>query len=179
MATVFYPQSANIAVNTYNKLASLMRGAAATSVAGTTTSAGTWISLGYWCTRPLVGFTLAGSVSINLRGDESAPQANATLGCRLYKLSGGSLSASLGQATGSVELGATESAVTGSVTPTSTAFANGDQLVLEIGIVNVGTMGAGRTVNFYYSGPTAAASGDSYVTLTETVTLQRRSRNST
>lgn len=175
MATTFYLRSANIGRATYNRFASLMRGGGVTSLAGTTTSGGTWISLAYFCTKPLVGFTFSGSASVNLRGDESNGLANATLGCRFYKLSqAGSLSASLGQANGSAELQTTETAVTGSVTPTSTAFANGDMMVMEIGITNFGTMGNGRTVNFYFNGTTAAASGDSYITLTENVVLRDR-----
>lgn len=180
MATTLYFRNTNIGIATYNKQAILSRGVTATSVAGTTTSGGTWISLGYWASQPLEAFTLSSSVSINLRGDESNNTANASLGLRLYKwaLSGG-LGSSLGQASPTTELGTSEGAVTASVTPTSTAFSSGDVLVVEVGIINIGTMGNGITVNFYFNGPTAAASGDSYFTLTDTVTYARRQRNTT
>lgn len=177
MATTLYFRNANIGIATYNQLASTLRGDTAASTAGTTTAGGTWISLGFWATKPLQPFTLAGSVSVNLRGDESNQQANAGLGVRIYKWAAATktLGSSLGQASGGAELGTAEGAVTGSVTPTSTAFLAGDVLVFEVGITNVGTMGTGRTVNFYFNGPTAAASGDSYLTLTENIVQHRRS----
>lgn len=175
MATTFYLRSANIGLSAAPRLADLVRGAAATSVNGTTNGS-TWVSLALFTVRLLAPFTLAGSVSMNLRGLESANQANATLGLRLRKYSAGSLGASFGQATGATELGTTESARAAAVTPTSTAFGISDILVFEVGIVNVGTMGTGQTVTFFFNGPTAAASGDSYVTLTENVTFQDRAR---
>lgn len=155
------------------------RGGTATSVAGTTISSGTWISLGYWATPPLVGFTFSGSTSMNLRGDESNAQANAGLGARFYRwVRGTGIGASLLNLASATELGTAEGAQTASGTPTSTVFANGDALVVEVGITNVGTMGNNRTVTFYFNGPTAGASGDSYVTLTENLVFQRRARNS-
>lgn len=174
MATTFYLRDANIGLGAYNDLLTVNRGNAAANVSGTTTSGGTWISLGYWSTKPLLAFSLSGTVSFNLRGLESNAQANASLGMRIYKYSAGALSSSLGQASATVELGTAEGAVTGSVTPTTTTFANGDILVVEIGIINIGTMGSNRTVTLYYNGPTAAASGDSYFTITPTVTQHRR-----
>lgn len=113
---------------------------------------------------------------MNLRGAESATQANASLGVRLYKYSGGSLSASLGQPAALTELGTTEGAVTATFTPTSTAYASGDIIVVEVAITNGNgvTMGNGRTVTFYYAGPTAAASGDSYITFTENFLFKQR-----
>lgn len=178
MSTTFYIKNDSIGLGTYNKLSSPLRsGDAATSVTGTTTSGGTWISLGYWATKPLVAFSLSGTVSFNFRAAESNAQANASLGMRIYKYSNGALGSSLGQASATTELGTSEAVITGSVTPTTTTFNAGDILVVEIGIINIGTMGNARTVTFYYDGPIAGASGDSYFTITPTITRQRRVQN--
>jgi hypothetical protein len=180
MATTFYPSSFSIGIATYGngatgKTALFERGASAASIAGTTTSGGTWISLGYFASQPLVEFSLSGTVTCNLRGAESSTQANASLGVRIYKWTkAAGLGASLGQASATVELGTTEGAVAATVTPTTTEFLSGDALVFEVGIINIGSMGNNRTVTFYFNGPTAAASGDSYITITPSVILQRR-----
>lgn len=174
MATVFYLRNLNIGIGAYS-LNTLERGGTATSVSATTTSGGTWISLGFWATKPLVGFTLAGSTSFNLSGLESNAQANASLGMRIYKYTNGVLGPSLGQASSGTELTTAETARTASVTPTSTVFSAGSILVVEIGAINAGTMGNGRTVTLRFNG-TAAASGDSYFTITENVTYSRRNR---
>ena len=176
MATTFYFRNSNIGLGVYNDLLTRERGALATSLSGNTVSGGTWVSIGYWAVQPLVGFTLAGSVSCNLRASESNAQANASIGMRIYKYSNGTLSGSLGQASGITELTTSETATVRSVTPTSTVFANGDMLVVEIGAINIGTMGAGRSVSFFFNGPTAAASGDSYFTITENVLYKNRTR---
>lgn len=178
MATTFYLKNDNIGLGIYNKLSSTLRSfdpAVNTSI--TTTSGGTWISLGYWATKPLVGFSLTGAVTFNLRGLESNAQANASLGMRIYKYSNGTLGSSLGQASATVELTTSQTTVTGSVTPTTTTFNAGDILVVEIGVINIGTMGSGRTVTFFYDGPTAGASGDSYFTITPNITRHRRVQN--
>lgn len=175
MATRYYLTNKNIGVSSLiNKVLTLERGTGATTIRGTTTASGTWISLGYWATKPLVAFTLSGSVSFNLRGLEQNTGANSSFGMRIYKYNAGSLSASLGQASATTELPTSEGVVTASVTPTSTSFANGDILVVEIGIINIGTMNSGRFVDLYFNGTTANASGDSYFTITENTVYQKR-----
>lgn len=180
MPTTFYPRAQQIGLATYGngangELAALSRGATSTQASVNTTAGGTWISLGFYATPPLQSFSLSGTVSVNLRGLESNAQANASLGLRIYRLSAaGVLSASLGQASSTVELGTAEAARTASVTPTTTTFNNGDSLVFEIGAINIGTMGGGRSVTFFYNGPTAGASGDSFVTINPTITMKQR-----
>lgn len=181
MPTTFYPRNAQIGVATYGngavgEAALLGRGPSVSTLVGTTVGSATWVSLGYYATQPLEAFTLAGSISCNLRGAEDNNQANASLGVRFYKWTrAGGLGAQIAQASATVELSVnTETAVTATVTPTSTAFVAGDILVMEVGIINIGTMGANRGVTFYYDGPTAGASGDSYITINETVKLSRR-----
>lgn len=180
MPTILYPRTAKLGIATYGNGAagSAMlagRGAAASSVSGTTTASGTWISLGYFATPPLNAFTLTGSISCNLRGLEANTNANASLGVRFYKWTrSAGLGALIVQASATVELGTAETAVAATATAPSTAFANGDVLVAEMGIINIGSMGSGRAVTLYFNGPTAGASGDSYITIPQTITQQRR-----
>lgn len=150
----------------------------ATTITTATQAGGTWISVGFWYTKSLTPVTISSSISVNLRGLESNNQANASLGLRVWKgdITTSSLSSQLGQTAALAELGTTEGAITGSFTPTSTAFASGDFIAFEVGVTNATglTMGGGRTVNFYYAGPTAAASGDSFVTFTDNLLLSDR-----
>lgn len=97
---------------------------------------------------------------------------------RVYKLSGGVLSASLGQAASASELTTSSAVYTASVTPTSTAFSGNDILVFEIG-VSGGSMSASGSSTFFYNGATVGASGDSYITLTDNISLKHRVRNIT
>lgn len=177
MPTTFYLRSSNIAINVYNDLAALERGPSTTTLSANTVSGGTWQSIAFWATKPLQAFTLSGTITMNFWGQESANQANCSLGLRVYRWiqSSQTLSASLGQATNTTELSAAQIQVrTATVTPTSTAFQDGDVLVLEAGLVNVGTMGAGQSGTLYFDGPTASASGDSFVTINENVLFHRR-----
>lgn len=172
MATIFYPINANIGITTYNRFASLGRGTASTTIAGTTTTGD--VAIAYWSTKPLVGFTLAGSISINVWGDEQNATTNYGAKCIVYKWNpSAGLSTAIATIT-TTEFPITAGAVTGSATPTSTAIANNDCLVFYFLFTPVGSGANNRSVNFYYSGATAAAQGDTYVTLTENVTLSRR-----
>jgi hypothetical protein len=174
MATTFYLRNNDIGINSY-RLNTLERGASVTTLTINTTSGGTDISGGFWATKPLIGFTLSGSVTISTRASESNGQANAGMRYRLYKWSpSGGLSAALLTLTQGAELTTTNATVSLTGTPTSTVFANGDVLVVEVAITNVGTMGSGRTVNVTYNGATANASGDSFFTITENVLQKQR-----
>lgn len=180
MATTLYLTNLVVGIPTYNQLARPLRGNGVVSTTGNTTAGGTWISLDWFSTPPLEPFSFSGTTSFNLRGLENNAQANASLGARFYRWNPGSgLSASLFQLSSATELGTAEAARTATGTPTAANFASGDILVIEIGIVNVGTMGGGRTVTFFYDGPTAAASGDSYVTLNPNLVFKNNVRNVT
>lgn len=176
MATTFYLTTPTIVgANRFARYNN--RGTGAATVTGTTNGS-TWVSIGFWYSRPLVAFTLSGTVTMNVWGYESANQANASFGMRIYRYTPATatLSASLGQASNAVELGTGTGGTvkTATVTPTSTAFSAGDMIVAEVGIVNAGTMGNGQTVTLQYNGTTAAAAGDSFFTITENVELQNR-----
>lgn len=180
MPTTLYPRLNEIGIATYGNgtqgSAWLMtRGTSASTLTATTTTGGTWITIGYFSTPPLEKFTFSGSISCNLRGLESNNLANASLGARFYKWTrAGGLGAQLIQASATLELGTAEGAVTASATAPNTEFLHGDVLVVEIGAINIGTMGSGRTVSFVFNGPTAGASGDSYITVAPTLVRHRR-----
>lgn len=172
MPTTFYPLNRNIGIATYNRFADSLRGTGSATIGGTTTTGD--VAIAYFTTHPLVGFTLSGSISINVWGDEQNATTNYGAKCIVYKwnLASG-LSAALATIT-TGEFATTPGVVTGSATPTSTVFANNDHLVFYFLFTPVGAGANNRTVNFYYNGATAAAQGDTYVTINENVTYSRR-----
>ncbi len=123
---------------------------------------------------PSGGFTLAGTMTFNLWASESGNPANAGVRARVFKYSGGSESEVAG---GPWTFGApTELTTTMAVknwngTPTSTAFAENDRLVVKYYITNVGTMGSGQTCTMDYNAGTGV-DGDSYFQINETVTFK-------
>lgn len=147
--------------------------ASGTKIQATDVSSGTVLK---WISPPVaVPFTLSGTVTFNLWAKEATTSVNVTVSMELAKYSGGSEGASFVAATfGSpTELTATIGAKNWTGSPSSTTFNVGDRIVAYIYIVNVGTMGAsasGATTD--YGGKTAAADGDSWFQLNETITFQ-------
>lgn len=178
MATTFYLRNLKSGVFNYDQMR-LERGAASTTLTINTSANSTYVSGKIWATKPLVGFTLSGSISVRVRAVESATQANSGIRVIVYKWNyDNGLSSALLTLSQGTELGTTEADVDLTGTPTSTTFANGDVLVVEVGITNVGgNMGGGRTVDVTYNGATGSAAGDAYITINENVTLHRRFRN--
>lgn len=177
MATTFYLRLGNSWFQNSGLIqqstTDIYRGSASTSTTANTVSSGTWVSLGYWIVRALEPFTLSGTITMNLWGEESNNTANASLGLRVHKLTSGNYTQLL-QINSTTELATSPAVRTATGTPTSTAFGAGDFLVFEVALVPVGTMGGGRTGTVHFNGPTAAANGDSYVTITENVNFTRR-----
>jgi hypothetical protein len=175
MATTLYMRDLSTSVNNYNWQAT-ERGITTQTITINTTGINAFITGNTWASKPLAPFTLAGSISVNVRASESAAQANCGIQCYVYKWARATntLSAALLTLTQAAELSTTDAAVLLTGTPTSTVFASGDMLVIEIGIINIGNMGSGRTVAITYNGATAAAAGDTYITITETVPYNRR-----
>jgi hypothetical protein len=179
MPTTLYLRNATIGIDTpsFNTaLGDVNRGASVTQTNVETVAGATWISILNFATLPLdEAFTLSGQITCNLRGLESNGQANASLGVRFYKWTrADGVGAQIAQASSTVELATSEAARTATVTPPSTSFAIGDALIMEVGAINIGAMGGGRGVTFYYNGPTAGASGDSYVTIAENLKFLHR-----
>lgn len=182
-STKFYLHNAASTISGY-QLADTFQGLSLKTSITNTTSGGTDIQITAsaggstvsWITLPLTqALTISGTGTCNLWGLESNAQANASFRCRWYKYSGGSQGSQLwiAQAPGELTTSATLKNFT--ATPTSTSFAIGDRIVFEVFLENcsatsgcpTGTMGASRTVTLDYDGPTAAADGDSWVTINE------------
>lgn len=180
MATTFYLLSGGAGYSGYN-VARLTRGASTATAIVNTTSGGTdiqWtVTAGgaalSFCTRPLsAAVTISGTVTVNIWAVESATQANAVSRLKVFKLTPDGTKTLFSTLTAGAELPTTIAAQNYTGTPTSTAFAVGDRIVMEPYITNTGTMGASRTCDMTYSGATAAATGDSYVTFTETISTR-------
>lgn len=132
-----------------------------------------------WFTNPLSAVTISSTVTINVRGLESNAMANASLTMRIDRMNNAGTSvlstivAFAGGGDGA-EFGTTESARNYTVSPTSATLSDGDRLRFQVFLDDASgvTMGSGFTVSFFYDGPTAGASGDSFVTFTETITEQ-------
>lgn len=168
------------------KLLSKTRGASAVSKVTNSVAAGTNIQVTdtaggqalTWFTPPLNGVTISGTVTVNLRGLESAAADNGGGGILVERTdgSGNVQSAILVDVTVPSTIteysSVAESAKNGTYTPTSTTLNSGDRIKVTLKLRAAGgTMGAGTVQNFI-DGPTAAASGDCYVTFTEAIGIQ-------
>lgn len=125
-----------------------------------------------WLSFRVNAFTLSGSITANLRMSENAMANNigAQLVVERRDLNGAIISVVANSEKGT-ELGTNEAAQNWAITPTSTAFADGDRISISVCFNDAGgTMAAGATCNLWWDGPTSGASGDSYVTFTETIT---------
>lgn len=124
-------------------------------------------------TEPLNAFTLAGSITINIRALENNAMANYVVGCQILKVaaSGGAQS-HIAFANLASELGTTEAVRSLSVTPSSTSILDGERLVLAIGYAGIGGSASGFTATGFYNGTSGGASGDTFITFTETITEQ-------
>lgn len=130
-----------------------------------------------WISEPLNAVTISGSITYNIRALESANQANYGLSSALYKVAAGNGAATRFNSsvsnTNPTELGTSESAQIWSFAPTSTAFADGDMLALMlVYVAKGGTSASGRTSTGFWAGTTSGASGDTFLTFTETITAQ-------
>jgi hypothetical protein len=130
----------------------------------------TWAFTSYPVTS---AFTLSSNVTFNLWGRETSASTNAGWRVRLYKV--GALSNAKMLVLDSehgVELATTNGASNWSATPTSTDFAPGDRLLVLLGLDDAGgTMANTGFIEFYYSGTTGGSSGDSWIELGETISL--------
>jgi hypothetical protein len=128
-----------------------------------------------WITEPLNAVTVAGTITVNSRAFESAAAANygahAVVG--YIKVSPLRNNVVFGFGGNTTELGTAEAATSISITPTSTALAAGDMLYVVLGYASAGgTSSSGRTASVVYAGTAGGASGDTFVTFTETITVQ-------
>jgi len=140
-------------------------GAANTTRVTTTTASGTAIDVTdtaggntiYWFSEPITtAVTVSGTMTVQLRGQESATTVNACLAVIIERTdNSGSVISTVLNATvpdPAVELGTGASNVTDTYTPTSTSFAVGDRIKVTQQVRNVGTMGAGTVTIGFDSG---------------------------
>jgi hypothetical protein len=122
---------------------------------------------------PSGGFTLSGNITFNCWASESNANDNATISARVYRRTSGGTETEVtgGPFSFTTELTTTLAAKNWTGTPgASVAFSEDDRVVVRFYAdeVGAGAMTAG-TAAFTTNGATAAASGDSYIELTETV----------
>lgn len=131
---------------------------------------------GFYVTPPLSApFTISGTITLNLRGSEAAMTQNAAINAVIEKISGADGSrTTIATTANTVELGTAESANNFNVTPTSTAMVRGDRIrvVVYADDSAAATMASGGNLIFWLNGPTAAASGDSWIQFTENLTFE-------
>jgi hypothetical protein len=123
-----------------------------------------------WWSNPLQAVTIAGLVTANIRGLESALTVNSGVNVGVAKTNiGGTGAVNVVVTAISTEWTASETAKSVTGTPASgVALLDGDRLRIDIQLKNVGTMAAG-TATLFVGGPTSGASGDSFITFTETL----------
>jgi hypothetical protein len=128
-----------------------------------------------WMSNPLTsGATISGTVTFNIWANESATQANACITAELVRLNAAGVVQSI-IATGvrQAELTTSSAAKNWTRTPTSTTVNAGERIGLRV-YIDDGTgvtMATARTVTITVNGASAAANGDSYVTVTENLTF--------
>ena len=128
-----------------------------------------------WITPPLAAdATISGTITFNLRAAETDMNTNAAINCVIDRVGPtGAIISEVCRTARTTELTlTTETAVNFTAVPTSTTFQKGDRIRARVFIDDATSLmqvaGAGM---FWFSGTTAAASGDSYLTFTENLTF--------
>lgn len=159
------------------------RGRASATFVTTTVSSGTNITCTAsaggqalsWFSEPFTAaVTISGTVTVNIRGLESANAVNSGRGILVERTNnaGTVQSTILNDVTVPTTITeyTTADAANGSATytPTSTSMAVGERIKVTLKVRNVGTMGAGTVTNSH-DGPAAAAAGDTWVRFNEDI----------
>lgn len=146
--------------------------ASGTNITVTATAGGQALS---WFSEPITAaVTISGTVTVNIRGLESANAVNAGRGILVERCNnaGTVISAILNDVTVPTTITeyTTGDAANGAATytPTSTAMAVGDRIKVTLKVRNVGTMGAGTVTNSH-DGPAVNAAGDTWVRFNEDI----------
>jgi hypothetical protein len=148
-------------------------GGSSTVVQTGTTPEGMAISGWAWFTEPISPVTISGTITVNCRAFESNAMANYACVALVYRIPAGNGAAvKVGFGSNSTEIGVAEAAFSVSITPTSTAFSNGDFIALRFGYASAAgtTSASGFTATTFWAGTSSGASGDTFVTFTETIT---------
>ena len=136
----------------------------------TDTAGGTVVD---WYSKRLNAFTLTGMAVANLRANESDSLLNVALRCEIARVEADGSSPTVWASwAGASGLGTSEAVRTINVSGDDLAISNGQRLRFRIYIDDAPDvpMPASHTATFYYAGTSAATSGDSYITLPQTVT---------
>jgi len=136
----------------------------------TDTAGGTVVD---WWTKQLTAFTLGGAVLVNARLLESASAANASWRCEIVVTdSDGSNPVVWAVNAFLSELSMTEAADQMYLSGDDVSVAAGQRLRLRFLLDDPADvpMAAGQTVTLFYAGTTGGASGDTYLTFTQTLT---------
>jgi hypothetical protein len=157
------------------------RGRASATVITTTVASGTDIQVTAtaggqaltWFSEPIsAAITISGTVTVNIRGLESANTVNSGRGILIERTDNAGTVQSTIVANATVPATITEFTTTDAAngaatyTPTSTAMAVGERIKVTLKVRNVGTMAAG-TVTISHEGAASAAAGDTWVRFTE------------
>ncbi len=141
----------------------------ATNIQVTATAGGTALA---WFTEPLTqAVTISGTVTPNIRGQESSTAVNAGAGILIQRCDGAGtvISAIINDVAFGLEWPVAQATRTASLTPTSTSLSVGDRIRIVLKVRNVGTMDDGTVTN-QYNGPGGAGSaGGTFVTFTEDI----------
>jgi hypothetical protein len=128
-----------------------------------------------WYTPPIdADVTISGSITWNLWSAENSASANVAINGRIEKVDGATGAITVIDTTArTTEVALTTRAVNNfAKTPAAgVACKRGDRLRVRVFGDDAGTMATGFNFSFGIDGPTAAADGDSYFTLTETLSF--------
>lgn len=146
--------------------------AGGTNITCTATAGGQALS---WFSEPITAaVTISSTVTVNIRGLESANAVNAGRGILIERCNNAGVVQSTIVADSTVPATITEyttaDAANGAATytATSTAMAVGERIKVTLKVRNVGTMGAGTVTNSH-DGPATAAAGDTWVRFTQDI----------
>lgn len=127
---------------------------------------------------PSGGFTLSGTMTFSIWAHQSHMNANCGARSRVFKRTAAGVETEVGGGpyNDGVEFGTSSAEMVWTGTPTSTAFAENDRIIVRYYITNVGTMGGGFTCTLTYNGADAAT-GDSFFQINENVTFKAETTN--
>lgn len=137
----------------------------------TDTAGGTVVD---WFTKQLTAFTIGGAVRVNARAQEAAAAANAAIRCEIAVVDNDGTNPTVwAEGTFPTEIdNLGEQAKSFLISGDDLAVADGQRLRIRFFIDDPGvvSMGAASTVTLFYAGTSGGASGDTFLTFTQTLT---------
>ena len=141
----------------------------------TDTAGGTVVD---WFTRQLTATTLSGPAVMNVRAQESSLSANASLRVQIARVASDGTSPTIWGSwcipatSGAGEITTSEASYSATISGDDLAISDGQRLRIRIYVDDLanGALVTGFTVTTYYAGTTGGASGDTFVTFSQTLT---------